>query len=67
MVSCAPKAGTKAHFNAVNHTGLIMTIKTKLEGPPMLSIEEAKTWWQEICARLHPYRRGKWQETIIDR
>ena len=66
MVGCAPKAGTKAHFDAVNHTGLIKSLRRQLEEPSTISLSEAKAWWQEICARLHPFHRGNWQESVID-
>ena len=66
MVGCAPKAGSKAHFDAINHTGLIKSLRKRLEEPSTLSLDAAKSWWQEICARLHPFHRGNWQETIID-
>ena len=66
MVGCALKAGSKAHFDAINHTGLIKSLRKRLEEPSTLSLDVAKAWWQEICARLHPFHRSNWQETIID-
>ena len=66
MVGCAPKAGSKAHFDAINHTGLIKSLRKRLEEPSTLSLDVAKAWWQEICARLHPFHRDNGQENIID-
>ena len=42
MVGCAPKAGSKAHFDAINHTGLIKSLRKRLEEPSTLSLDVAK-------------------------